>query len=613
MSYTIIGTAGHVDHGKSSLIKELTGFWGDETKEEKRRGITIDLSFSYLRTDDKTIGFIDVPGHEKLISTMISGAFGFDGFLLVIDANEGVMPQTTEHLNVLNFLGVTNCIIALSKCDLADENLIKNQIKKIEDEFKKYKNLTINSIVKCSIKDKSSIQNLKHELLKMPKIVHEQKGVFRYFIDRIFSIKGHGLVVTGTVLDGVINENDKVWISEISKTAEIKSLQVHEQNVKSANSRQRVAINLNKIKQHELKKGMLITQKGYIRGFKNIDIFISVLPTKVLPHNAKISLFLGSKKINGTLLQIEGSQNFTEGFCSFFADEDIFSVFYDKCIILYKGEVIAGGVVINPINDPIKKRQKFKILSLLKSRSFKEVFLLLSKVHKRGFGLVSSFQRFGLSHKESLEFLSAQDDIFLDEKALIVYQKDSIKEAKEIVLKIFEKNSYALVSEKSLSLKHKWISEKLALYVLSLLFEEKKVTPIKGVWAKTGIDTKSLEESIQNKIFAILKEGNFSPLAPYNIYDNLDIDRKTGDNALKVLTKAKKVVRLKHNFFVTSEALSNVMNICRIVIKNDGFVDIKNLKNRLPFSRKYLIAYLEYLDKFDDILQNGTKRVFKLD
>ncbi len=165
MKYSIIGTAGHIDHGKSSLIKELTGFWGDESKEEKRRGITIDLSFSYLKSGDKTIGFIDVPGHEKLTSTMISGAYSFDGCLIVIDAKEGIKPQTKEHLNVLNFLGQKSCIVALSKCDLVDAKQIQKQTRLIQYEFEKYENLTLASIVLTSIKDKQSIENLKTKLL----------------------------------------------------------------------------------------------------------------------------------------------------------------------------------------------------------------------------------------------------------------------------------------------------------------------------------------------------------------------------------------------------------------------------------------------------------------
>lgn len=611
MNYKILGTAGHIDHGKSTLIKALTGFWGDETKEEQRRGITIDLSFSYLKEAGQTVGFIDVPGHEKLTSTMISGAFGFDGSLIVIDVNEGIMPQTKEHLHVLNFLNIKECIVALNKCDLASDEVIKKQKEAVEEEFKNYKNLHVFSILTCSKNDEKSIQNLKRVILDLPKVVHGQKGVLRYFIDRAFNIKGHGVVVTGTLLDGEISEGQKVWICEAQKSCEVKSLQVHEKRVHEVNERQRVAINLNKIKLETLKKGMLISQKGYMRGFKNIDIYVDFIPEKIVPHNADVALHLGSKKVNGKLMHMEMGGDFKGGFCAFMAKEKIYSIFEDRFIISHKGEVVGGGSVVNPINDPIKKRFKLPILQALKRGDFKEAFLLLSCIHKRGFGLISAYQRFGLSHDKSLEYLENEDGVFMDREVLTIYPKEAIQRVEEMILAIYEKNPYALISEKSLNIKHRWISEKLALKALQNLKSQEKIEPLKGVWIKKGLDTKNLEKNIEEKIFSHLKKGETSPLAPYNIYDLLDIDRKTGDNALKSLTKSKKVVRLEHNFFVTSEVLSGVMNLCREIIKNDGFVDIKNLKSKLPLSRKYLIAYLEYLDKFDDILKDGMKRILR--
>ncbi len=615
MNYIIIGTAGHIDHGKSSLIKALNGFWGDSTKEEKRRGITIDLSFSYLKNDEKTLAFIDVPGHEKLTSTMVSGAYGFDACMVVVDASEGIMPQTREHLSILNFLHVKNCIVALSKCDLSDEKHIALQKKAIKEEFKNYKNLQIISLLETSIHDEKSIQNLKETLFSLEQNIQEIKGqkndVFRYYVDRVFNIKGSGTICTGTVMSGEVYLEDKLWVSEINKFALVKNIQIHDKQEKSAKTNQRVALNLAKIKADDLKKGMLLTQKGYIRGFKNVDLYLTCKDDKTLPHNAKVGFHIGAKKINGTLLHVDSSKDFREGFSTFVSDEDVFCVFDDKCIISYKGEVIAGGVVINPINDPIKKRTKIPILEALKQKDFKRAFLLLSKAHKRGFGLVSAYQRFRLSHDKSLEFVEEIDGVFLDKTALVAYPKDMVTKTKQIILNIYKKNPHALISQKSLNLKYKWMSENLALEALRELENEDKILQSNGVFIKQGTNPKNLEENIQNKIYSILKEGDIAPLAPYNIYDQLDIDRKSGDNALKMLTKSKKVIRLEHNFFVTSEVLTRVIILCREIIKNEGFVDIKSLKTKLPLSRKYLIAYLEYLDKFGDIYKDGTKRVLK--
>lgn len=613
MKYSIIGTAGHIDHGKSSLIKALNGFWGDESKEEKRRGITIDLSFSYLKSDEKTLAFIDVPGHEKLTSTMISGAFSFDACLLVIDASEGIMPQTKEHLEVLNFLHVKTCIVALSKCDLSDEKTITHQEQNIKDEFKKYPNLELHELVQTSINDENSIEKLKAILFALPQKQRKSENeVFRYYIDRVFNVKGFGTVSTGTILNGQIALNDKIWISQLEKFTQIKSIQIHNKPSESAHAHQRVALNLSKLKSDELKRGMLLTQKGYIRGFKNIDIFLECKEGKSLPHNQEVILHLGSEKINGTLLHINTEDEFKKGITTFVSSEDdIYCIYEDKCIISANGDIVAGGFVVNPINDPIKKKNKIPILKNLASRNFKEAFLALCHIHKKGFGLISAYQRFNLSHEQILDILKDVEGIFLDKKALVAYPSEMIQETEKIVEDIFKKNPYALISDKSLNLKHKWLSQNLALKAIQNLQEQKKIIFTNGVWAKAGINPKSLEENVQNKIYSIITEGGVSPLAPYNIYDMLDLDRRSGDNAMRSLTKSQKVVRLEHNFFVNNQVLTEVMKQCRQIIKEEGYVDIKNLKDRLKLSRKYLIAYLEYLDMFEDISKQGTKRVVR--
>ena len=207
----IIGTAGHIDHGKTALIKELNGFEGDRLEEEQKRGITIDLSFSNLSKNGENIAFIDVPGHENLIKTMISGAYGFDACLFVVAANDGLMPQSLEHLEVLNILGVRSLIVALTKCDLASTELIEQRKSEIYAAAQNYKNLQILEIFPVSIKDSASIDELRNYLFTLKAANREQDGVFRYYIDRVFSLKGIGNVVTGTVIEGSVSKNEKLF------------------------------------------------------------------------------------------------------------------------------------------------------------------------------------------------------------------------------------------------------------------------------------------------------------------------------------------------------------------------------------------------------------------
>lgn len=199
MSNIIIGTAGHIDHGKTALIRALNGFEGDSTNEEKQRGITIDLSFSNLTRAERNIAFIDVPGHEKLIKNMIAGAFGFDYVMLAVSAKESLMPQTIEHIEILSLLGIKNLILVITKKDLVDEKILKEQEKKIVEFLNEFE-FNIKFIKAVSIYDEKSIEDLKNTLFTISNSTKNEENFFRFYVDRVFSVKGSGTVVTGTVL-----------------------------------------------------------------------------------------------------------------------------------------------------------------------------------------------------------------------------------------------------------------------------------------------------------------------------------------------------------------------------------------------------------------------------
>jgi selenocysteine-specific elongation factor len=234
MTNFIIGTCGHIDHGKTSLIRALNGFEGDTTYEEQHRGITIDLSFSNMQKGHQNIAFIDVPGHEKLVKNMIAGAFGFDCVMIVISAAEGIKPQTIEHIEILNLLGVKNAVVVLTKKDLVDNASLEAKKEEISLFLKAYDfNLLLFESV--SIYDTQSIEELKSNLFKLNAQSKTQENFFRYYIDRVFSSKGTGTVVTGTVLGKPIQLNDKLYLCDLKKEVKVKNLQVHNNNVLEAN------------------------------------------------------------------------------------------------------------------------------------------------------------------------------------------------------------------------------------------------------------------------------------------------------------------------------------------------------------------------------------------
>jgi selenocysteine-specific elongation factor len=607
--HIIVGTAGHVDHGKTALIEALSGFAGDNLEEEKRRGITINLSFSNLQNEDTNVAFIDVPGHESLLKNMIAGAFGFDAAMVVIDANEGVMPQTNEHLEILNLLHVNNIIIALTKSDLVGQEKIEERIEEIRAYIDGFSHLHLKAIIPVSIFDKNSIENLKKELFSIPIIEKPSNGLFRYYIDRSFSLAGVGTVVTGTVLDGSIKVGDKVFAPELEVEIPVRNLQVHEQDVDIAYSSQRTAINLQNPK-ISLKKGTLLCKKGFIRGFNTVDVWIEGIASHKIKHNTHVMLFVGTKQVEAKILLFDEEQEVQSGFARIQFYKKMYLVHNEPFIVCTSGRTIGGGRVLNPIDDPIKKKIKKELLIALKNKDYKSAFEILVNIHKRGFGLISSNQRFGLNHEQAIEIAKSMDDIFVDEKGLVLYPQSIKKELESTVSGIYKKNQYALLSANSLSLKIKWASETLLEEVLKEICESGVLTFENGIYKNANIDINNIDTLIEEKIYEIIKTESFTPTAPYNIYDDLDIDRKMGDSALKRLTKSRKVVRLAHNLFITSETLATIMSRLREIIKTQGYVDIKNFKEHYDFSRKYLVAYLDYLDLYEDIKKDGVRRVF---
>jgi len=608
MRNIIIGTAGHVDHGKTSLIEAMTGYNGDELQEEKERGITIDLSFTNMKKDDVNVAFIDVPGHEKLVKNMISGAFGFDATLFAIDANEGVMPQTIEHLEVLNILRVKNIIVALTKCDLADKEIIEKRKREIKDLVSKYKNLKLLKIFETSIYDKNSIENLKEYLFNLPPREINVSKFFRYYIDRVFSLKGIGTVVTGTVLSGEVKLKDKIYINETKTLTTVKNLQVHGEDVPSAYTHQRVAINLN-ISHKELKKGYLLSTKGYLRGFKLIDVFVKPVEGKTLFHDMDVLFISGAKKIPAKLLMFNPEDS--RGYATIKLEEKAFLVFKDPFVILHKGRVVGGGEVLNPISDPIKKKKKLSLLKALNKNDFKKAFEILVKNHKKGFGLLQSYQRFNLTPKEALKIAKTLDGVYIDEENYNILSLEVKKEIQESIRQTYEKNRFAFLSPTSVKLRMKWASLSLIESILEEMVKEGFLVKEDNIYKRKDAVNVDVTKSITHRLYQLLDNSGLTPEAPYNIYERLNIDRKKGDEALKKLTASKKVVRLAHNIFVTDKNINIALNKMKEIIQKEGYIDIKTFKKHLPMSRKYLVAYLEYLDQMGDIEKIENRRVLK--
>ena len=257
----------------------------------------------------------------------------------------------------------------------------------------------------------------------------------------------------------------------------------------------------------------------------------------------------------------------------------------------------------------MKKNQKKKLLEALDKKDFISAYKELLEAHKKGLGIISSTQRFALSHEEAISFAKNMDDVFVDVKELVIYPLDTKEEIKNYIKEIYTKNSYALLSNSSINLRLKWASQAFIQLCLDELVSEDFLIQEISLYKNANIK-EDFAKDLENIVLRRLKNEDVSPTAPYNIYDDLDIDRKLGDDILKSLTAKKQVIRLQHNLFIHFESLNKIVKTMKEIIKEDGYIELSNFKQRFDLSRKYLITYLDYLDNYSDIKKVESKRVF---
>ncbi|MCR2112336.1 selenocysteine-specific translation elongation factor [Campylobacter upsaliensis] len=590
----IIGTAGHIDHGKTSLIKALNGFEGDTLKEEQERQITLSLSFSSLEKEGKKLSFIDTPGHKDLLKTMISGAFALNACLFVVDINEGLKAQSLEHLSVLELLGVKDLILVLNKCDLCED--IDAKTKEITTQL----SLKPLKIFHTSVRSNLGIESLKNYLFSLQE-KESKEAIFRFYIDRVFSLKGIGTIVTGSLNEGEIALKEKIICLDTQKELIVKNIQNHDSNLNAIKAPARVALSLN-CDYKNLQKGFLLSKKGFFKPFLQIEAYMKV-PN--LTHQNYV-FCVGTKQLEAKI-HILKELKVGEYYAEIRFKKPMYLCFDERFILLENGRVKGGGVVLNPVSEPLNKELKLKLLDLLLNKDFLNAFDLLKNAHKKGFGLLSSYQRFKLSHTQALNVANNLQNAFIDEKNYNIYDTSSINLLQNSIHKILAKNPYAMLSAHSLALRNAWASEAFCAFVLqnmpNLDFKE-------GIFFKKGVEFEKLQEKNSNALYEKIKAQALQVEAPYNLYESLELDRKSGDLMLKKLTKEGLVVRLAHNLFIDKATLLNFKEELLNLLKNTS-LDVQTMKTRFHFSRKYAIAYLEYLDLDERIIKKDEKRFLK--
>ncbi|NQU06695.1 MAG: selenocysteine-specific translation elongation factor [Calditrichaeota bacterium] len=378
-SHTVICTAGHIDHGKSSLMLNLTGYNPDVLREEQEREMTIELGFVFYGDD---VTFIDVPGHEKFLKTMLAGVSSVDGAILVIAADDGIMPQTREHFEILQLLGIKQGIIALTKIDLAEEDWRELVIEDIK-EMTKGTFLENAPILPLSNRSKDGLDEFKTALDKLIASASSRsdRGLFRMWLDRAFTIKGSGTIVAGTVLSGEVKTGDRVVILPTGTNARVKKIQVHKQDVSSSSIGERAALNLPGINKEDVKRGDLLATPDHYRPTYMLNARLNLVSSapKQLETRTRLRLHLGSSEHIGRVIMLERQpiQPGSSGLVQFRLEDQAMADIGDRYVIrsFSEGRVMGGGVMlgIHPQKMKYAEEDELKRLKRLESAEPHEI------------------------------------------------------------------------------------------------------------------------------------------------------------------------------------------------------------------------------------------------
>jgi len=608
----VIGTAGHIDHGKSSLVKKITGTDPDRFKEEKQRGITLDLGFASYTYKNRNFSFVDVPGHEKLVKNMIAGATGIDMVLFTIDAGEGIKPQTVEHADIISFLDIQTVVVAVTKSDLVEKTILEKRRREIQDFFGKYHFNNI-SIVYTSIFDDQSIDNLKEiiyqESLKVKKYNITDSFLMR--IDRVFTLKGVGTVITGTSVAGSVKKNDTIEILPQNIKCKIKSIQIHSKDRDLAEKGSRVALNLGGIKKSEVVRGNIAADPDVYESTKSfyalINVFVNADTQFHLKHNRTYNLFIGTFSTQAKIIFLD-KQHIIQGesgFCKVVMQGEYTPLFQEKFFIRSSTpqRTVAGGSVLSIRSFDLNKENMLKYLEYLSSENFREAFLLLSRYLNKVHTLPAFAQVTSLKESKMNDLLN---EFFLLDGNKIC--------SKNFVNTIVKEATDKLVAEKKLNLgdytNKLEPSDSFKDYLKNEIItfaETKGFTFENNVFF---IKEKTEHEIVAEKIYTTMGEDiSLSNVA--NIAGALSIDEKTAKNALLILQNSSKIKKLDEKNYIRKDILEHFVNSAIEKAKNNGYVDLNMAKKIINAPRKILIPLLEQLDKSGKFTNINNKRYLK--
>lgn len=634
MKHFILGTAGHIDHGKTSLVRGMTGRDTDRLKEERERGISIESGFTWvdLPSGDR-VGIVDVPGHERFIKNMLAGASGIDIVMLVIAADEGIMPQTKEHLNILSLLKIENGIVVITKIDMVDDEWLEMITDSIKDGLKGTF-LENASIIKVSSTTKEGIDVLLKEITEMTQRIDSRtgEGFFRLPVDRVFTITGFGTVVTGTLTAGQISEGSKVTIYPEGIETKVRSIQIHEQPAPMAIAGQRVALNLAGVPKESIKRGDIVAFPGSMETTMMLDGRMELLKDSLveIENRDRLRLHLGTAEVmcRVVLLDREVLKPGESTLVQLRLEEPIACRKGDPFVLRFYSPMITvgGGTVIDG-NPPKRKRFKEDTINELSVKEKGEPKDVVNQyLIKNGYlyndrkTILENIQ--GLSEEEYLEIIMT---LVNEEKVISIKLGNDIwdihqacihdvgAQAGEIL------NDFHLKQPLKKGMAREEFKQKLFRGEKNKLFDsivellkQQEFIEIEGqiIFLKNfKISFTGTQMEIGNYIMKKLKEGGYSPLKYSELENDWVKEKKNFKAVYGALAERGDIIILDDEIAFEKEVFTSAYELILSSLKQNGKIQLPEVRDLMNTSRKYAMAMLDYLDRNKVTKRVGDDRV----
>lgn len=617
MKHVIIGTAGHVDHGKTCLIKALTGIETDRLKEEKKRGITIELGFAHMDFEDgRRVGIIDVPGHEKFVKNMLAGAGGMDLAMLVVAADEGIMPQTVEHLDILSILGITGGVVVITKKDLVEPEFLEL----VEEDIRELTAGTFLEnapVIPVSVYDNEGLDELKNALQKMCRALPErgQETGFRLPIDRVFTLKGFGTIVTGTMMEGKVKKDQEVMLYPSGDLVKVRSLQVHSKDAQAAFAGQRTAVNIPGRKKEEINRGDILAAKNSMFPTMMLDVKLELLKhtEHTVKHGSRVHVYHGTKELLGkvALMDRDELKAGESAYAQLRLEEETAAGKGDHFVIRFYSpvETVGGGVILDacPLKHRKNDKKALRAFQIKESGTAEEMLELSVREHwGQFFSLDELARRNSLcrnSLKKDAEKLCQAKKIreimpgcYIHEEEFIYYRKKL-----ERFLDAYHKENplkEGAVLEEVRSRMNLSEQVKITDGFLELMKTEKVIKETNGYISKYKfrVVVKEDEDAILQEIQKDYLAAGFAPLAT-EVYASEHRKYKKFKAIFTSLLNKKVLIRLDDQYCIHHTWYEKAQEAFITLAKEHPVVELGTYREYIGCSRRVAVPLLEYLDK----------------